>query len=102
MTMTNAEALEAAASAIRHGAPLNDGHRELLAQALDAEAALLELFEPFVELINAGIEQAGGGHAALKLVRDPDTNEIRLWGDNTPNAIRLARAIIRTDQETNQ
>lgn len=92
--MSDLDLLDKAATDIRAGYQLSPEQSELLASILDAECALRESLEPFVELLNLSFEQAGGGSAALKLMRHDESGEIQVVADNTSNSVRLARSII--------
>lgn len=97
--MSDVETLDAAAQALREGCPLNDGHRELLADILRAEAIIRAEMEPFVDLLNVVVKLGGGDAAFIRLAKHEETGEIKLLGDNTNNSVRLARAIIHTTKE---
>jgi hypothetical protein len=89
------EALTSAAEILRSGGVVPAESLDLLADMLRAEAILLTSIEPFADLISVGIEQAGGGKAALRLAKNEATGELKFFGDNIPNALRLAKAIIK-------
>jgi hypothetical protein len=69
----------------------------LIADCLDAEARMLDMLEPFTELLCATIESQGGPTGALRLLKDDQGNPI-LTTDTTPSWVRVAEAIIERGQ----
>lgn len=91
-TADDAQQLRRAAAHLRSGAPIPPNIAPMLADLLDGEAAFIDGLEPFVNLLNVGFELEGGGKAYLKLDRT-EAGELRVWGDSTGNAVRLARMV---------
>lgn len=89
-------ALNAAAELLREGADLPEDTRTLLADLLRAEAAMFELLEPLIDLMNVAIESEGGPRAVIRVMKD-DSGNMRLLNDNTNNAVRLAGAILNAN-----
>ena len=96
--MTDLELLDSAAEKLRDGHELTQIQRLMLADILEGERQIRSTMEPFVDLLNYSVEQAGGGEAWLRLARHEDSGEIRLWADNTTNSVHLARDILNAKE----
>lgn len=64
----------------------------LLAETLETEAQLLDMLQPFTELLNATVEAQGGPKGALRLLVDEDGLP-QVVSDSTPSWLRIARKI---------
>lgn len=69
----------------------------LLAETLETEAKLLDMLEPFTELLNATVEAQGGPKGALRLLVDDDGLP-KVVSDSTPSWLRIARLINGTEE----
>lgn len=69
----------------------------LIADCLDTEAQMLDMLEPFTELLSATVEAQGGPKGALRLLKDDQGDPI-LTTDTTPSWVRVAEAIIEGAQ----
>lgn len=87
-------ALNEAADALLDGTPLPPSARLLIANLLRAEAVLLAELQPFTDLISLAIKQPGDAGARLRLARNEETGDMKMLGDNTSNAVRVARAVL--------
>lgn len=64
----------------------------LIARWMDAEGQVLEMLDPWTELLNAVIEDRTGEKAVMRLLRD-ESGQPKIIGDCTPSALALARLI---------
>lgn len=87
-----------AAMAMREDA---DPRWHAVADWLRSEAACQDEMEPFVELLNATIEQKSGIKGALRFGRKPD-GEVTFFADTNEGATTVALAYLDTAPATRQ
>lgn len=93
VSKADADILNDAATALYQGASLPNGTAELVASILRAEAWFIDAMPALTELFAAAMEQVNGGKSTIAIARTED-GDIRVHGDNTTNALNLARLIL--------
>jgi hypothetical protein len=97
-----ADTLRAAAKSLRDewsDAPRTATWRRVVQQNLatadwlDAEAAVLDSFEPLLDALNFAIEHTSGVKSYIEFGRS-ESGEIKMHGSTTESALRLARAVL--------